>query len=457
MVFFIIFTSALELHLKKQIENHYLSMSQESIPELILLSEVNDSTHDLYKEIFNFIVSAEDDGTSLEQALTNYSENKSLNALFELQELEDVIETMSGEEEEEDIFLEEITQLAKDMNGVGQTILNEKNAGKSLHELSPYIIELGKIQDDLDIAIRDRINDESTELVTRNAELSSLTSRSFILNIITSIATILVIILLGLIQIRSIMAEFNKELELNKVKNKFITIISHQLRTPLNSIRWNLEALLDETLGKLNKQQKEFLRITYDAELDVIQRIHDMLAVLEIEEGHISTEKKPVSIESLWQPVMQELEAKAKRKEIRFEFKPPKKPLPVVRCDANRIKQVLKHLGSNAVTYTKKKGKIEASLKKVKGNIRFEITDTGIGIPKEEQKYIFDHFYRATNAHSMLTDSSGIGLSVSKYFIEQHSGTIGFTSEEGAGSTFWFEIPINKLLNTPSSSNTILS
>jgi PAS domain S-box-containing protein len=230
--------------------------------------------------------------------------------------------------------------------------------------------------------------------------------------------------------------------ELNELRNKFIRIVSHQLRTPLNSIRWNLETLLADDLGKLKKEQKEFIRVTHDANVEVIHRIHDLLAAMDIEEGRVMTEKEETLLENLWGSVMVEWKKKCEVRNLVCKYVPQKKPLPSVALDAEKMREVFEKLVDNAVTYTPEKGRITATLRQTNHHIRFEITDTGIGIPEAEQTHIFTRFFRATNAPSMKPDASGLGLSIAKYYVEQHGGTMGFTSEEGNGSTFWFEIPM---------------
>lgn len=233
--------------------------------------------------------------------------------------------------------------------------------------------------------------------------------------------------------------------EIDQLKNKFIQIVSHQLRTPLTVIRWNLEMLLERKRGELSVAQEEVIQGTYVADIEIISRIDDLMIALDIEENRLRLENEQIEINELIRSACEEGQQKSKLKHISYEIFAPKEPLPLVEADASKIRSVISRLIDNAITYTEKDGHIKIIYSQKKDKIRFEISDTGIGIPDSEQPRIFERFHRGWNAALMKPDASGLGLFISKNYIVAHQGEIGFTSKEKHGSTFWFELPIKKI------------
>ncbi len=238
--------------------------------------------------------------------------------------------------------------------------------------------------------------------------------------------------------------------ELNEIRNKFIDIISHQLRTPLTIVNWNLEKVLEGGFGKLEETLQKFLQITYTASTRITRRIHDLLLAIDIEEGRIRYVTEEVVLNSICAGVVSELQKKAELKNISLIYTPPVNDIPAISGDGEKIRMAIVVLVENAIDYTKDGGKITITLLLKDQVVRFEINDLGVGIPEAEQHLIFNRFFRASNAAVMETDGFGFGLYVAKNFIEQHQGKIGFESKEGSGSTFWFEIPLkNEGVSSP--------
>lgn len=232
-------------------------------------------------------------------------------------------------------------------------------------------------------------------------------------------------------------------MELSELKNNFIKIISHQLRTPLTIIRWSLDAILSGENGHVPKNQDGILRVAAKADVQIISRLNDLLTVMDIEEKRVILSKEDVAIGSLLSSVIDSFEPEAKIKGLDLKLLLPQTPLPFIHTDPMRLRDAFVKLIDNALTYTPEKGKITVKLFKKDGFVHFEVTDTGIGIPQKEQSLIFRYFHRASNAYVMKQDASGISLNIVKHFVESQDGQIGFISREGKGSTFWFTLPIS--------------
>ncbi len=237
--------------------------------------------------------------------------------------------------------------------------------------------------------------------------------------------------------------DLTREKVLDRLKSEFISIAAHQLRTPLAAIKWVIKMVMDGDVGKISKEQFDFLEKGYKSNERIIELVNDMLNVSRIEEGRFGYSFSSGDIIKELDTVVDTLDSRIKEKNIKLEIIKPKK-VPLVYMDPKKIILVLQNLIENAVKYTPEMGKIQIKIESKDKFIRFYIKDNGVGIPKADHEKLFSKFFRAANVVRMQTEGSGLGLFMVKNIISKHNGQIIFSSEEGIGSEFVFTLPIAK-------------
>ena len=275
--------------------------------------------------------------------------------------------------------------------------------------------------------------------------VSSLTAYVIGTRYIEEPATIALIVL-GLTGVLLVMSfiitqSFEKLAEASRMKSEFINIVSHQLRTPLTNLNWSIDFLMSGRFGEIEEKQIEYFRILKENAARMSELISDLLTVSRIATATLPLKKEETSLFDLITKLISVITPFASASNVQIKFE-KEESLPNVFLDPSQIRHVVENLLDNAIRYIKDKGIVEISLKKKDKNIYFGIKDTGVGIPREDQKYIFQKFFRAENVLRHQTQGSGLGLYIAKSIVERSGGKMGFESQEGRGSTFWFTLPI---------------
>lgn len=230
---------------------------------------------------------------------------------------------------------------------------------------------------------------------------------------------------------------------LDESKDEFISMASHQLRTPLTSIKGYISMMLEGDVGKVTEEQKHVLNEAFVSSERMVRLIGDFLNVSRLQTGKFVIDKHPVDLALLVEREVDGLAQNANARGITFAYKKPK-DIPLIELDENKIQQVVMNFADNAIYYSKEKASIKVTLEKKGDFVEFLVIDTGIGVPKAEQANLFNKFFRATNARMARPDGTGVGLFLAKKVIDDHKGSIIFESKEGKGSTFGFRLPLPK-------------
>ena len=230
--------------------------------------------------------------------------------------------------------------------------------------------------------------------------------------------------------------------KLDAAKSEFISIASHQLRTPLTVIKGYISMMLEGNFGTLTKPEEESLDKVFQSNERLIQLVENLLNISRIESGRLQFDFKEVDLNAMVESVVEELSGNAKKKNLILQYKKPEKPLPKIKMDEEKIRQVVMNLIDNAIKYTKQ-GSVTVKLEQADKKVKFCVADSGMGIRSGDMVNLFKKFSRGTGTSLIHTEGTGLGLYVAHMMIESHKGKIWAESDgEGKGSKFCFELPV---------------
>ena len=235
---------------------------------------------------------------------------------------------------------------------------------------------------------------------------------------------------------------------LDQTKDDFISMASHQLRTPLTSVKGYVSMVLDGDGGKINETQRKLLTQSFLSAQRMVYLISDLLNVSRLKTGKFVIEPVPCDLSKVISEEVEQLFETVKGRGLELKFHKPDN-FPVLMLDETKLRQVLMNFIDNAVYYTPTGGHINVYLLDRPDSIEFTVVDDGIGVPRHEQHHLFNKFYRANNAKRARPDGTGLGIFMAKKVIIAQGGAIIFKSTEGKGSTFGFTFPKSKLTEAP--------
>jgi signal transduction histidine kinase len=233
-----------------------------------------------------------------------------------------------------------------------------------------------------------------------------------------------------------------RELEAaNRHKSEFLANVSHELRTPLNAIIGFSEVLQERLFGEMNDKQNEYVDDILSSGRHLLSLINDILDLSKIEAGRMELEVATFYLPDAIENALLLIRERASRHGIKLE-KGIDERIGDFTGDERKVKQVLVNLLSNAVKFTPEGGQIRVEARLGDSSVILSVTDTGIGIAKEDQEAIFEEFRQAAGNYAQKREGTGLGLTLTKRFVEMHGGKIWVESELGKGSTFTFTLPV---------------
>lgn len=230
------------------------------------------------------------------------------------------------------------------------------------------------------------------------------------------------------------------EKQIDEKNKEFISVATHELRAPMTAIIGHLSMFKEQHDGKLDKNSQLFLDQAYNGTAKLRDLINDMLDVARLEGGKVELDLQPHDISTLVKDVMQTMEPVAEDSNITLSY--DDSHAAKVLADKSRLTIILNNLVSNAIKYNKKSGFVKVTHKNKKGYLELAVTDSGLGIPKDQQEHMFQKFFRVSHADRASVVGTGLGMHITKRYVEEMDGNIWFESTHGKGTTFFVSLPI---------------
>ncbi len=236
--------------------------------------------------------------------------------------------------------------------------------------------------------------------------------------------------------------DITQQKAVDQMKTDFVSLASHQLRTPLSAIKWQIELLKTGSVGHLSDEQMGYLSRIDASNERMIELVNALLDISRMESGRLSVIPESTDLISLIRTVIENYHRRLEQKHLKLktEFEDG---IPEISIDKKLIREVISNFLSNAIKYTPDGKEIKISLSRQNESIKVIVEDQGFGIPRDQQSRIFSRFFRADNIVKDVPDGTGLGLYLAKEIIEKSGGKIGFESVENQGSNFWFELPLS--------------
>lgn len=235
--------------------------------------------------------------------------------------------------------------------------------------------------------------------------------------------------------------DITREKEIEKLRVDFLSLASHQLRTPLSGTKWLIETIRKGVIGELNSKQKEYLGSIYQINERMIRLVSDMLNVLMLEDGIAEIKKQEISVAKLYEELFLMMEPASQNRGIALRNALKNQSAFFIQSDFQILRSILECFVSNAISYSKDGQEVVLDAKEEPAAAVFFVKDNGIGIPEEEQVKISERFYRASNAKAFKPDGTGLGLYIAFLLAQKIGGKISFESKEKKGTTFYLRIP----------------